>query len=142
MGGMSMPTVGCEVNTCTHWMSGSLCGASTIDILMQDPRHMARSVEQTECKTFALRRSVANIIGSMDNVNWGGAIAEPFVEGTQLSPEVTCVVETCQYWAKHDGCSADRIHVSGREAKECQDTHCATYVEESGRQGLAAHKSS
>lgn len=124
-----MPTVVCNVDTCTHWIPGSLCGAGKIDILMQDPRHMADSVRQTECKTFARRSSVANFIGSMDNVNWGGAVAEPFVEGTQLTPAVTCVVDTCRYWAQHDGCDADQIHVIGPRAQECQDTHCATYAQ-------------
>lgn len=123
-----MPTVQCNVQTCTHWMPGSLCGAAKVDILMQDPRHMARSVVQTECKTFALKSSVVNFIGSLDNVNWRGALAEPFHEGTQLIPEVTCVIESCEYWASHDGCRAQSIHVTGQDARECQDTHCATYT--------------
>lgn len=124
-----MPTIRCDVNTCTHWILGSLCGAGKIDILMQDPRHMAHGVQQTECKTFALRSSVANIIGSMDNMNWGGVIAEPFTPGTQVTPDVVCVVKTCQYWLERDQCNAHQIHVTGQEAKECQDTHCATYTQ-------------
>ncbi len=123
-----MPTVQCNVTTCTHWVPGFLCGAEKLDILMQDPRHMANDVRQTECKTFALRSSVANIIGSMDNANWGGALEEPFLKGTQLTPDVTCVIKTCRYWVQHDGCNADRIKITGEEARECQDTHCATYA--------------
>ncbi len=127
-----MPTVQCNVRTCTHWMPGSLCSAEKVDILMQDPRHMARSVDQTECKTFAIKSSVANLIGSMDNVNWRGMATEPFQEGTQLTPEVMCVIESCEFWMSHDRCRAHEIRVTGQDAHECQDTHCATYTQADG----------
>lgn len=67
----------CEVNTCTHWIPGDLCAAGNIDILNEEEGKMSRLAEQTECKTFYRRRGLANIMGSIDNVNWGGMLSEP-----------------------------------------------------------------
>ncbi len=117
----------CEVNTCTHWIPGDLCAAGNIDILNEEEGKMSRLAEQTECKTFYRRRGLANIMGSIDNVNWGGMLSEPFLPGLQLTPTVTCVVDSCRYWSTGNRCEAEGIKVSGREADECQDTNCDTF---------------
>jgi len=121
------PRVKCEVNTCTHWVPGDFCAAGNIDILNEEEGKMSHHSEQTECKTFYNRRSLANIMGSLDNVNWGGMLSEPFLPGQQLTPTVTCVVESCRYWSNGNRCDAEDIEVSGREANECQDTNCETF---------------
>ena len=88
---------------------------------------MSLRSEQTECKTFEERRGLANMIGSADNVNWVEFAEELTGTGRGLSPTVTCIVDTCKYW--HDGnlCDIESIEVTGRDAKECQDTNCATF---------------
>ncbi|CAB1128939.1 conserved protein of unknown function [Candidatus Hydrogenisulfobacillus filiaventi] len=123
------PEVFCEVRTCGHWMAGDRCAAGKIDILMQDPRHMAGTVEETECKTFGRKDTLANMLGGLDNTNWSGAVMEPFAPGRQLNPAVTCVVKSCRYWVPGDGCRAAEIRVIGAQAQECQDTHCQTFVQ-------------
>ncbi len=130
------PTVSCEVDTCTHWLPGNLCGAASIDILHEEEGKMAQRAEQTECKTFYSKsRGVTSYLGSMDNVNWTGMASEPFAGGQQTSPAVACVVDSCKYWHEGDLCAAESIHVSGRGANECQDTNCRTYENAGGGRG-------
>ncbi len=128
------PVVKCEVDSCTHWLSGDKCGAGSIDILHEEEGKMAQRREQTECKTFHSKKGGAtSYLGSMDNVNWTGMVEEPLEEGTQATPGVTCVVDTCKYWHDGDLCKAEEIEVTGRGANECQDTNCKTYVATEGR---------
>lgn len=124
---MPSPKVKCEVNTCTHWLPGDYCSAANIDVLNEEVGKMSEDAAQTECKTFSERRGVANMLGSMDNVNWGGLTVGMFLDGQQVTPSVTCVVDTCEYWENGDLCSADSIMVTGRNARECQDTDCYTF---------------
>ncbi len=128
-----MPLVKCEVNSCTHWMPDNICAAGNIDILYEEEGKMAREDAQTECKTFhGKRRGVTSYLGSMDNVDWPGMVAEPFAEGRQANPSVTCVVESCKYWAEGDQCEAETIEVTGEDADECQDTNCKTFERKEG----------
>ncbi|AZR72152.1 hypothetical protein BBF96_01330 [Anoxybacter fermentans] len=122
------PKVKCVVNTCTHYVPGDLCGAANIDVIHEEEGKMSKNSEQTQCKTFQIRSSFSNILGSLDNVNLTGALSEPFISGTQLTPSVTCIVDSCKYWDKGDLCGAEKIYISGRDADECQDTNCATYL--------------
>jgi hypothetical protein len=124
---LSGPVVTCEVDTCTHWLPGNLCGAANIDILHEEEGRMAEQPEHTECKTFYDRRGVSSLLGSLDNVNWTGLVREPFVSGRDLTPTVTCIVESCRYWRDGDLCEADEIKVTGQGADECQDTNCGTF---------------
>lgn len=121
------PRVSCEVNTCTHWLPGDLCGAANIDILYEEEGHMAMADAHTECKTFYKRDGITSYLGSLDNVNWGGIISSPLRAGQQITPAVVCIVESCKYWAQHNLCNAQDIKVSGRAADECQDTNCVTF---------------
>lgn len=121
-----MTKVKCHVNTCTHWLKG-MCGAGNIDILNEEEGNMSNSTEQTECKTFYKAEGVTDYMGSMDNVNWTGTTAS--LLGGDMSPSVTCTVDSCKYWGKDDECQADMIEVSGSQADECQDTNCQTFEE-------------
>lgn len=124
---MSSPKVKCEVNTCNHWLPGEYCGAANIDILNEEEGKMSNTAEQTECKTFSQRSGLANMIGSLDNVNWGGLATGMFLDGQQVTPSVTCVVDSCFFWEERNQCNAEAIQVSGRGARECQDTDCQTF---------------
>lgn len=124
---MPSPNVRCEVNTCTHWFPGNYCAAGNIDILNEEEGKMPFNREQTECKTFSERRGLANMIGSLDNVNWTGLATGMILDGQQVTPTVTCVVNSCTYWEKGNLCSAGEISVSGRNASECQATDCHTF---------------
>ncbi|HHX22787.1 MAG: DUF1540 domain-containing protein [Tepidanaerobacteraceae bacterium] len=121
------PEVKCVVNTCTHWLPANLCGAGNIDILNEEVGKMSVSQEQTMCKTFEERRGLANFIGSADNVNWVGFAEELVGIGRKLNPTVTCIVDTCKYYQEGDLCNIDTIEITGRDAKECQATDCATF---------------
>ncbi|MEW6724498.1 MAG: DUF1540 domain-containing protein [Bacillota bacterium] len=120
--------VKCEVKTCTHWMADDICGAANIDVLNQQAGKQARTPDETECKTFCQRRGLANMLGSMDNVAWGG-VAKNLVTGEGTSPTVTCTVESCRYWESGNRCVAREIQVTGANADECQDTNCQTFSE-------------
>jgi hypothetical protein len=110
-------------------MGGDQCAAAKIDILNELPAIMSENAEQTECKTFAKRSGLANYLGSADNVNWGGALSNVVRSGhDHMHPEVNCIVDTCKYWQRGDICVADAIVVTGRDANECQDTDCHTFV--------------
>lgn len=124
---MASPQVKCVVNTCTHWLKGDLCGAQNIDITHEEEGRMAQNVEHTQCKTFHQRRGLANTLGSLDNVNWGGLLASTFLPGTETYPSVTCVVNSCKYWREGNKCSAEKIDIVGMNADECQDTNCYTF---------------
>lgn len=125
---MTGPRVKCNVNTCTHYANGDLCSAANIDILNEEPGKMSQNDAQTMCKTFSERRGMANMLGSMDNVNWAGAMKDVLFEGDdQMNPSVTCVVNSCKYWEQGDRCIAQEIDVAGKSANECQDTDCNTY---------------
>lgn len=89
---------------------------------------MAQTVGMTECKTFALNHSLANMVGSLDNVNWSGMAAGAWGGKNGINPAVRCVVESCRYWGSGDVCDASAILVTGDHARECQDTHCATFA--------------
>ncbi|MGI6358759.1 MAG: DUF1540 domain-containing protein [Bacillota bacterium] len=119
-----MSKVKCHVNTCTHWMGG-MCGAHNIDILPEEEGKMARIDEQTECKTFYKRDGLASYLGSMDNVNWSGMTST--MVGGEMSPSITCAVNSCVHWGDGDVCHADAIEVVGSNADECQDTNCRTF---------------
>jgi len=126
---MSKPTIECEVNTCTHWISGNQCGAANIDILNKEDNTIAQSDTYTECKTFTKKQGLTSLFNSMDNVNWSGVISSIFTEDQQLNPTVTCVVDSCHFWADDNRCEAERIKIAGSGADKCQDTCCATFTE-------------
>jgi hypothetical protein len=108
-------------------MPGNLCSADGIDILNEEEDKMSGNAEQTECKTFYQRRGAASYLGSADNVNWDGMVSEVASLGHQMTPKVTCVVDSCKYWEDGDLCDADGISVTGKGADECQDTNCETF---------------
>ncbi|MEG6616559.1 DUF1540 domain-containing protein [Peptococcaceae bacterium 1198_IL3148] len=125
---MPQPTVMCEVNSCTHWLPGNLCGAENIDILHEEPQNMARAAPHTQCKTFYKRGGITSYLGSMDNVNWSGLVSGPVRAGQQITPSVSCIVDSCKYWEEGNLCLAKTITVTGNNADECQDTNCQTFT--------------
>lgn len=125
------PRVKCVVNTCTHFVTGDYCSAGNIDIMHEEEGRMSQLIEQTMCKTYAHASSVANMIGSMDNVNWSGATSKMFTGG-DMYPTITCVVNSCEYWKDGNYCVAEAIEVTGMQADECQDTNCQTFRRKQG----------
>lgn len=122
------PIVKCVANTCTHYIPGERCSAANIEILYEEESRMAENSEQTQCKTYQSRSNAASMLGSLGNMNFMGAITELFVPGIQLTPTVSCVVDSCQYWEQGNICTAEHIDVSGYNANEGQDTNCASYL--------------
>jgi len=122
-----MTKVKCYVNTCTHFVTGNLCGAGNIDIMHENETQMAQIVDQTMCKSFHEAKGVTSYLGSMDNVNWTGTIAEMVLPGHHLDPTIACTVSSCVYWAEGRRCTANEIVVNGVMANECQDTNCKTF---------------
>lgn len=43
---------------------------------------------------------------------------------------VKCVVNTCHYYMNGDYCTASQIQVTPKNAKDTQETDCATFVPE------------
>lgn len=44
-------------------------------------------------------------------------------------PGVKCVVNTCYYYAQGDYCTAKQIEIQPRNARNTEETDCATFVE-------------
>jgi hypothetical protein len=121
------PKVKCVVDTCTHYLPGNLCGAYNIDIMHEEEGHMSEIREQTMCKTFSHRTGIAQMLGSLDNVNWGGALGNLLIPDYNLKPSVTCTVASCKYWGEGSICVANGIEITGAGSNECQDTNCETF---------------
>ena len=121
------PRVVCYVNTCTHFVTGNLCGARNIDIMHETESSMAQIDDQTMCKTYHEGGKVTSYLGSMDNKNWVGGVAEMVLPGHHLDPSVSCTVASCSYWKEGRICTAHAIEVTGAMANECQDTNCKTF---------------
>lgn len=119
-----MTQVKCHVDTCTHWLSG-MCGAENIDILNESSGNMPVDQDQTECKTFQMKDGLGSYLSSMDNLNWSGMAAA--IVGGEMSPSITCVVDTCHHWNQGDVCQANAIEITGSGAERCQETNCSTY---------------
>lgn len=43
------------------------------------------------------------------------------------NPGIKCVVNTCHYYSEGDHCTAQRIEVQHRNAKNSEETDCATF---------------
>ncbi|MDF2684868.1 MAG: hypothetical protein K0S55_49 [Clostridia bacterium] len=43
---------------------------------------------------------------------------------------IKCVVNTCSYYMSGDYCSAEKIEVQHRDARNSKDTDCATFIPE------------
>ncbi|MBC8059381.1 MAG: DUF1540 domain-containing protein [Clostridiaceae bacterium] len=43
---------------------------------------------------------------------------------------VKCIVNTCHYYMQGDQCSAERIEVQPKNARDTQETDCATFITE------------
>ncbi len=41
---------------------------------------------------------------------------------------VKCIVNSCEYYMNGDHCAAEQIHVEPRNAKESDETDCATFA--------------
>jgi len=127
-----MPQVKCVVDTCTHYLYGDRCGAKNIDIMHENETKMALIDEQTMCKSFAHANSLANYLGSADNVNWTGSAMGLVNPQYAVHPSVACTVSSCEYWGEGARCVAKSIEISGRGSNECQDTNCQTFARREG----------
>ena len=127
-----MPEVKCVVNTCTHYLYGDRCGAKNIDIVHEEETKMSLIVEQTMCKSFAHASSLANYLGSADNMNVAGTVMGLVNPAYQVHPSVACTVSSCEYWGEGAICVAKAIEITGRDSNECQDTNCQTFEKRQG----------
>lgn len=124
---MSSPQVKCSVDSCTHYMPGDQCMAAKISVYNDEVSGRSSTSEDTLCKSFHPRKSVGDMVGAFHNANIGGAISAPFIDGTQITPQVECFVKSCKYWDRQNHCEAKAIHVMGDNASMTSDTDCNTY---------------
>lgn len=124
---MSNPVVKCTVDSCTHYMPGDQCMASKISVYNNESDGNSFTSDDTLCKSFHPRKTVGDIVGALHNANVGGMMTAPFVDGTQVTPQVECFVESCKYWDSNNQCIAKKIHVMGSNAANTTDTDCHTY---------------
>lgn len=130
---MSNPRVKCSVDQCTHYMPGEYCQAARIDIYNEeDGRSVASTSDQTLCKSFHKRKTVGDMIGTFSNINVGG-IVSAMLPGQQITPEVKCFVNSCDYWSSGNYCHSADIHVNGPNAGKNEDTDCHTFKPRSGK---------
>jgi len=122
------PVVTCTVDQCTHYLPGDRCAAAKISVYNNEVNGSASTSADTLCKSFHPRKTAGDMIGALHNVNLGGAAAEAFVDGRQLTPAVECFVTGCRYWEKDNLCSAGNIRVTGANAANPPDTDCETFA--------------
>lgn len=127
------PLVKCAVSSCSHWLSGNMCGADTIDIWHEEKGRMAQSTEETQCKSFYKSEGALGVLGSLHNADITGTIAS-ILPGQATSPGVHCIVSTCIHWDTNDICRAEAIEVSGGSADEGEDTNCRTFAKSAAGQ--------
>jgi hypothetical protein len=109
-------------------MSGDYCQAARIDVYNEASSDAnAATSAQTQCKSFHKRKTIGDMVGSMHNINYGGLMSGPFIDGQQITPEVKCFVNTCTHWNSGNLCHATDIHVKGPNASENEDTDCETF---------------
>ena len=44
------------------------------------------------------------------------------------NPGIKCIVNSCHYYMQGDQCSAARIEVQPKNARDTQETDCATFI--------------
>jgi hypothetical protein len=126
------PRVSCDADTCTHWLSGDVCGARGISVFHGEDDQTTTASEPTECKTFRPRSGLTSYVASMDNVNWSGLIQGSLDADAPATPDVACIVSSCRHYRPGDLCDADEVRISGRGADTGPDTDCQTYDEKDG----------
>jgi len=130
----SNPRVKCSVDQCTHNMAGEYCSAANIDIYNEASGDaIASTSSETQCKSFHQRKTVGDMVGSMHNVNVGGLVSGPVMNGKQITPAVKCFVNNCTHWDSGDYCHASEIHVQGMNSGKTEDTDCETFEPKSGK---------
>lgn len=131
--------VRCDANACAHWLPGDRCSAGAIEIAAQGEGPPRGGPGDTFCRTFRHRRGLAQVVSTLDNLDWSGLVAEPFRPGTQAAPEVRCRVRACLFWrdgateaatgdASPGRCRAAGVQVSGQGATLPEETNCSTYL--------------
>jgi hypothetical protein len=108
-------------------MPGEQCMAAKISVYNDEAKGSSTTSEDTLCKSFHPRGSVGDMVGAFHNANVGGVMTAPFIDGTQVTPQVECFVKSCHYWDPHNHCDAKMIHVMGENAATTTDTDCHTY---------------
>ncbi|MBP2649748.1 MAG: hypothetical protein H6Q74_573 [Firmicutes bacterium] len=121
------PRVKCTVDKCTHWMSGNQCMAEEISVYNNEQAGTTKAVSDTQCKSFHLGDDVGDYVGALHNANIGGTIKAPFMDGTQITPQVECYVANCTFWQQGNHCQASAIEVNGLNVSKASDTDCQTF---------------
>ena len=49
---------------------------------------------------------------------------------SQPNTGIKCIVNTCHYYMTVDHCAAEQIEVQPRDARDTQETDCATFLPE------------
>lgn len=116
-----MPVVICQAVHCAHNLGGRVCNAAEIKI-NEDTSYGS---EKTDCGTF-IPRDFSGTLLSLENVNYGGMVAQAFSGMHYANPDVSCSVQECIY---HDGrcCDADEIHILEHRALTSLETRCGTF---------------
>lgn len=125
---MSGPIVKCNVDQCTHYMDGDQCMAAKVSIYNESVHGISDQAKETQCRSFHQRETMGDVVGAFHNSNMSGTLAATFIEGTQLTPEVECLVNNCKYWQSSNVCNADYIQVVGTQATQTADTDCKTFA--------------
>jgi hypothetical protein len=124
---MSNPEVRCTAERCSHYVTGDKCMASKISIHNDEVSAESEKSDDTQCKSFHFSQTVGDMVGSLHNANIAGTMKAPFMEGTQITPQVECYVDNCTYWDSNNICKARSIKVSGPNAMKNPDTDCETF---------------
>jgi len=117
-----MPRVTCRAVYCAHNLGGEICNAAEIEINAD-----SRPVNgETDCGTFIPRNFSGSLL-SLDNVNYGGLVAQAFSGEHLAHPRIECSVVECRYNENGQKCGAAEIEVTGSHALTSLETKCETF---------------
>jgi hypothetical protein len=106
----------CTADYCEYWTEGNLCNADSIVVKNIESGREASTIDETMCDTFKMRKNDGALNGQGSGAQDGN-----------ISLDVSCTVDSCEYWGEGDRCVADKITVSGMDVKSEEGTACETY---------------
>lgn len=115
-----MERLSCSAKDCVNNIN-FLCSAKAIHVKGID----AYSSSGTLCSTYKFN-NFTNAVSSVPNVNFYGAITQPFTHKITMSPEIACDAIKCVHNSK-GYCAASDVLINGEYADSMNKVICETF---------------
>lgn len=115
-----MEKLSCSARCCINNING-LCSAKAIHIRGVE----AYSSSGTFCNTYEFNK-FSNTVSNITNVNFFGAITQPFTNNIMMSPEIACDAVKCTH-NNRGFCDAKDVYINGEYSKNVNEITCQTF---------------